>query len=105
GRAIGDRIGQAAEAEGAAASAGELLRSLTEAVDDAVDEGVSDMPTRVQTLIALGRVPLLVSLSTRQLADVAERARWVTAREGAVLITAGAPNASLIVVQDGQLLP
>jgi len=32
------------------------------------------MPSRVETLIALGRVPLLASLSTRQLADVAERA-------------------------------
>ena len=61
------------------------------------------MPSRVETLIALGRVPLLAALSTRQLADVAERARWVTAREGSVLVTAGDPIDALIVVEDGEL--
>ena len=40
------------------------------------------MPSRVETLIALGRVPLLAALTTRQLADVAERARWVTVAGG-----------------------
>jgi hypothetical protein len=98
-----DAIAKAAHAEAAAASATDLLRRLTEAVDDTVDEGVSDMPTRVETLIALGRVPLLAALSTRQLADVAERARWVTAREGSVLITGGDPIDALIVVEDGEL--
>src|SRR2546430_6702436 len=43
------------------------------------EEG-SDMPSRVETLIALGRVPLLATLTTRQLADVAERARLATSR-------------------------
>ncbi|HEU4614600.1 MAG TPA: cyclic nucleotide-binding domain-containing protein, partial [Kofleriaceae bacterium] len=80
-----------------------LLRRLTEAIDDGVDEGATDMPTRVETLIALGRVPLLAALSTRQLADVAERARWMTAREGDVLITAGDPIDALIVIEDGEL--
>ena len=61
------------------------------------------MPSRVETLIALGRVPLLASLSTRQLADVAERARWVNAREGSVVITGGDPLDALIVVEDGEL--
>jgi hypothetical protein len=98
-----DAIAQAAQAEAAAASATDLLRRLTEAVDDPVDEGAHDMPTRVETLIALGRVPLLASLSTRQLADVAERARWVTARDGSVLISAGDPLDALIVVEDGEL--
>src|SRR5690606_12873808 len=86
-----DTIAKPAHAEALAASPADLLRRLAEAVDDHVDEGVPDMPTRVETLIALGRVPLLASLSTRQLADVAERVRWVSAREGAVLITAGDP--------------
>jgi len=98
-----DAISKAAQAEAAAASAADLLRRLTEAVDDHVDEGASDMPTRVETLIALGRVPLLAALSTRQLADVAERARWVTAREGSILITGGDPIDALIVVEDGEL--
>ncbi|HSD89240.1 MAG TPA: cyclic nucleotide-binding domain-containing protein, partial [Kofleriaceae bacterium] len=98
-----DTIARAAQAEALAASAAELLRRLTHAVDEPVDEGASDMPSRVETLIALGRVPLLASLSTRQLADVAERARWVTAREGSVLVTAGDPIDALIVVEDGEL--
>ena len=61
------------------------------------------MPSRVETLITLGRVPLLAALSTRQLADVAERARWMTAREGSVLVSAGDPIDALIVVDDGEL--
>ena len=61
------------------------------------------MPSRVETLIALGRVPLLASLSTRQLADVAERARWVTAKPGEVVVGVGDPLDALIVVDDGEL--
>jgi len=62
------------------------------------------MPSRVETLIALGRVPLLASLSSRQLADVAERARWFTVREGSVVVTAGDAIDSLILVDDGELV-
>ena len=100
-----DAIVKAAQAEALAASTTDLLRRLTTNTPpaDKLEEGTSDMPTRVETLIALGRVPLLASLSTRQLADVAERARWVTAREGSVLITAGDPIDALIVVEDGEL--
>jgi hypothetical protein len=102
-----ETIAQAAHAEAAAASAHDLLRRLTEAVnttiDDDVEEGTRDMPSRVETLIALGRVPLLAPLSTRQLADIAERARWTTAKDGAVLVTAGDPIDALIVVEDGEL--
>jgi CRP-like cAMP-binding protein len=61
------------------------------------------MPSRVETLIALGRVPLLASLTTRQLADVAERARWVNVREGAIVVTAGDLLEALVVVDDGEL--
>jgi hypothetical protein len=98
-----DTIAKAAHAEALATSPADLLRRLTQAVDDTVDEGATDMPTRVETLIALGRVPLLAALSTRQLADVAERARWVTAKEGSVLISGGDPIDALIVVEDGEL--
>jgi hypothetical protein len=98
-----DTIARAAHAEAAAASANDLLRRLTEAIDDTVEEGISDMPSRVETLIALGRVPLLAPLSTRQLADIAERARWSVAKDGAVLVTAGDPIDALIVVEDGEL--
>ena len=71
-------ITEAAHGEALAASPAELVRRLARAVDTD-PEGVTDMPTRVETLIALGKVPLLAALTTRQLADVAERARWVTA--------------------------
>ncbi|MCX5744124.1 MAG: cyclic nucleotide-binding domain-containing protein, partial [Proteobacteria bacterium] len=89
----------------------DLLRRLTQAIDHApavddassTNEGVPEMPSRVETLMALGRVPLLASLSTRQLADVAERARWSTAREGSVVVTAGDPIDALIVVDEGEL--
>jgi MFS family permease len=67
------------------------------------DEGETDMPSRVESLIALGRVPLLATLTTRQLADVAERARWVNVREGSVVVTSGDLIDALIVVDDGEL--
>lgn len=95
-----DTITHAARAEALATSPTDLLRRLTSAV---VDEGAPDMPTRVETLIALGRVPLLAALSTRQLADVAERARWSTARAGDLVATAGEPLDALLVVEDGEL--
>jgi hypothetical protein len=96
-----DTIGEAARAEALAADPAELLRRLDE--PDELDEGVTDMPSRVETLIALGKVPLLAALTTRQLADVAERARWVTAKVGDVVVGAGDPLDALIVVDDGEL--
>jgi CRP-like cAMP-binding protein len=54
-------------------------------------------------LIALGKVPLLAALTTRQLADVAERARWVTASAGHVLASTGELIDALVVVADGEL--
>jgi len=96
-----DTIGEAARAEAFAANPADLLRRLDE--PDQLDEGVTDMPSRVETLIALGRVPLLAALTTRQLADVAERARWVTAKPGEVVVGAGDPLDALIVVEDGEL--
>jgi hypothetical protein len=104
-----DTIAKAAQAEVLAASPNELLKRLahamteTDAASAPVEEGASEMPSRVETLMALGRVPLLAGLSTRQLADVAERARWVTAKEGSVLVSAGDPIDALIVVEDGEL--
>jgi len=101
-----DTIAKAAHAEALSASPTELLRRLGAAISDFTitdDAGGTDMPSRVETLIALGRVPLLAALSTRQLADVAERARWATVREGGVVVTHGDLVEALIVVDDGEL--
>lgn len=103
-------ITDAARTEALVISPAELLRRVTDALHETTtepartDEGEPDMPSRVETLIALGRVPLLASLSTRQLADVAERARWANVREGGIVITAGDPLDALIVVEDGELV-
>jgi len=94
-------IGEAARAEALAANPTDLLRRLAEPPDDL--EGASDMPSRVETLIALGKVPLLAALTTRQLADVAERARWVTAKQGEIVVNHGDPLDALIVVEEGEL--
>ncbi len=104
-----DTIAEAARVEAGTTSPADLLRRVTHAISregepsPVQDEGALDMPSRVETLIALGRVPLLASLTTRQLADVAERARWMQVREGSVVITSGDLIDALIVVEDGEL--
>jgi len=104
-----DTIAEAAQTEIQNATTADLLRRVTEAIRrdpapaDVTDEGGTDMPTRVESLIALGRVPLLAALTTRQLADVAERARWANVRPGTVVITAGDAIDALILVDDGEL--
>jgi hypothetical protein len=99
-----DTIAEAARTEVLSASPQDLMRRLAESLAAPTpDEGATDMPSRVETLIALGRVPLLATLTTRQLADVAERARWVPARDGAIVVTAGDLVDALIVVDDGEL--
>jgi hypothetical protein len=116
-----DTITEAARTEAIALPAGDLIRRLSQALDRPLgrphggapqsdaqpdahsDDGGTDMPSRVETLIALGRVPLLASLTTRQLADVAERARWTHARSGSIVVTGGDLIDALIVVDDGEL--
>jgi len=106
-----DTIAEAARAEAIALSPRDLVHKLSQALvrgdaapDAPPDDGGTDMPSRVETLIALGRVPLLASLTTRQLADVAERARWSQARAGTIVITGGDMIDALIVVEDGELV-
>ncbi|MGE3459690.1 MAG: MFS transporter, partial [Kofleriaceae bacterium] len=96
-------IASAAKAEALAASPADLLRRVTQAITEPITEGELDMPTRVESLIVLGRVPLLAGLSTRQLADVAERVRWSHVRAGNIVLTAGDQLDALIVVDDGEL--
>ncbi|HEY0985511.1 MAG TPA: cyclic nucleotide-binding domain-containing protein, partial [Kofleriaceae bacterium] len=81
-----------------------LSRALDRSpADSPPDDQGTDMPSRVETLIALGRVPLLASLTTRQLADVAERARWTHVRAGAIVVISGDLIDALLVVDDGEL--
>ncbi|MGE0872586.1 MAG: MFS transporter [Kofleriaceae bacterium] len=96
-------IASAAQAEASAASPADLLRRVTQAITEPAMEGELDMPTRVESLIVLGRVPLLSGLSTRQLADVAERARWSHVKDGTLVLTSGDQLDALIVVDDGEL--
>jgi hypothetical protein len=98
-----ETIAGAARAEARALDPGALVRKLSRAVATDPAEGAPEMPSRVETLIALGRVPLLAALTTRQLADVAERARWSQPGAGAVLVTAGDAIDALIVVEAGEL--
>jgi hypothetical protein len=102
-----DTLAAAARAEASALSPHDLLHRLTRSAGaetlEALEPEGADMPSRVETLIALGRVPLLAALTTRQLADVAERARWAHAAAGAIVVTAGDLIDALIVVDDGEL--
>ena len=76
-----------------------------------VDSGVGEWWTSMREMLftvnwsrfVTRPVPLLAALSTRQLADVAERARWLAPRVGAIVVTAGDPIDALIVVEDGEL--
>ncbi len=100
-----DTITEAARAEALTANPIDLVRRVNDALaarPAPATEG-ADMPSRVETLIALSRVPLLAPLSTRQLADVAERARWDSARDGAVIVNAGDPLDALLVLESGEL--
>jgi hypothetical protein len=79
-----------------------LLRRIASG-DDADEDEDADVETRVETLIVLGKVPLLAHLTTRQLADVAERARWHEVAADAVVIAAGETVDTLWIVVDGEL--
>ncbi len=97
-------IADAARSEALAASPAALLRRVAGAMEGSIpDDGGAEMPSRVESLITLGRVPLFATLTTRQLADLAERARWFAVRAGEVLVTAGDPLDALVVVEDGEL--
>lgn len=97
-----DAIAAAAQAAAESSSPVALLRRITGG-DDAATDADSDVETRVETLIVLGKVPLLAELTTRQLADVAERARWQDVAADAVVIAAGETVESLWIVVDGEL--
>ena len=61
------------------------------------------MPSHVETLLALAKISLLAELSTRQLDELARRARWRTVRPGQVIAVRGQPLEALIFVEDGAL--
>ena len=94
-----DAISSAAAEAAAAASPLALLRRIA----DADADGDRDMPSRVETMLVLGDVPLLAELTARQLADLAAVTAWRTARAGDVVVPAGEPLDALVVVADGEL--
>ena len=77
-----------------------LLRRITGVEDD---EAEDDVPTQVETLLLLGNVPLLAGLTTRQLAELAEAARWQDLGDGDVVVAAGELVDALLVVATGSL--
>jgi hypothetical protein len=97
-----DAIAAAAAAAAERSSPAALLRRIAGS-DDADAELDADVETRVETLIVLGKVALFAQLTTRQLADVAERARWHDLAEDAVVIAAGETVDALWIVVDGEL--
>jgi hypothetical protein len=92
-------ISSAAASAAAAASPLALLRRIA----DADADGDRDVPTRVETMLILGDVPLLAQLTARQLADLAAVADWRSARADDVVAPAGEALDALIVVADGEL--
>jgi hypothetical protein len=92
-------LSEAASVQMHAANAADVLRR----VHDSAHDSSVDMPSRVETLIILGKVPLLGALSSRQLSDLAERARWQSAPPGAVIIAGGEVVDALWVVASGEL--
>ncbi len=93
-----DAIAAAATQAAAAANPLALLRRINDA-----DEGERDVPTRVETMLILGDLPLLAQLTARQLADLAAPAAWRSARPGDVVVAAGEPLDALVVVAEGEL--
>ena len=92
-------IAAVANAQMHSANAAEILRR----VHDVAHDSQVEMPSRVETLIVLGKVPLLGALSSRQLSDLAERARWQAAPPGAVIVAGGEIVDALWVVASGEL--
>lgn len=79
-----------------------LLRRLANS-SPATNEG-ADMPSPVETLLALSQLPLFAGLSTRQLDELARRARRRRAAAGTVIAVRGQPLETLILVEEGELV-
>src|SRR5262249_1360085 len=92
-------ISSAAASAAAAASPLALLRRIA----DADPDGERDVPTRVETMLILGDLPLPAQLPARRLADPAAAAVGGGARAGDVVIAAGEAVDALVVVADGEL--
>ncbi len=97
-------IATAAASEALATTALSLLRRVTSAVDRPHLDGEPDMPSRVESLILLGRVPLLSALTTRQLGDLAERTRTRAVGANELVLGAGDVLDALVVVEAGELV-
>jgi hypothetical protein len=96
-----DAISAAAAGAVSALAPLELLRRINDHRDNRGDD---DVPTRVETLLVLGKVPVLAELTTRQLTDLADAAHWCSAAAGELVVGDGDLLDALIVVAEGALL-
>ncbi len=88
--------GRAMAHRGAAPALLARVRAGDAAADDA-------MPGPIETMRALGAVPLLREASSKQLADIAARARWERRAVGDVLAAGGEPLEAMLIVVEGEL--
>lgn len=97
-------LGIAAQQASVAADPHALLSRLARAPEPepVVAEGAA-MPSHVETVLALSRVELFAELSTRQLDELARRARWQRLGAEQVVAVRGQPLHALIVVESGAL--
>lgn len=102
-RELRDEIAAAAGRVARAEASASLVTRLAMS-DAAIDSAAVEMPSPVELIGHLARVPMLADASSRQLVQLAERARWVPTAAGDVLAAAGEVLADLLIVVDGELV-
>ncbi len=97
-------LGIAAQQASVAADPHALLSRLARVPEPepVVAEGAV-MPSHVETVLALSRIELFAELSTRQLDELARRARWQRLSAEQVVAVRSQPLHALIVVESGAL--
>lgn len=97
-----DALTSAAHHLASAADPHRLLRRLATPATSPSSEG-ADMPSHVETLLVLSKVPLLADLSTRQLDELARKTTWKTVSPGQLLLSASTPLDALLILVDAEL--
>jgi hypothetical protein len=99
-----DALTSAAHTLASAADPHRLLRRLASPISSAVapPEG-TDMPSHVETLLVLSKVPLFADLTTRQLDELARKTTWRTVAPGQLIHSASSLLDALLIVVDAEL--